>query len=79
MKKRYVLAVLEYVDEDDSMIKVKTGTINGNGKINVVELGENKCVTLTDTLKENILSHWDYLGNSPEDALFKIIRDTMDA
>lgn len=46
--KKYIIAKLEYISEDDGMILVYTGTINGNGKNIVMAINEKLVIDRID-------------------------------
>jgi len=69
--KKYIIAVLEFVDCDDSMITVKTDLINGYGKEQITALHEKCCISLNKELIDFLMKNWDKWCKSPEYALYK--------
>jgi hypothetical protein len=72
--KKYILAVLEMVDCDDSMIVVKTGCRNGNDKEVTAVLNEKNCVALGKELVIGLVKNWHLYCKSPEYVLPTLLR-----
>lgn len=74
----YVVAVLRVVSEDDGMVWVETGCVNGNGKKEIAILNEEKCFKLTNQFREGILKNWDKVMDSAEYTPYKLFDESID-
>lgn len=68
-----IIAILDFVSEDDGMIVVKTGCTDGNGKESVSILNSERCAPITKEQINILLKNWELLLNSPEYPLIQML------
>ena len=74
-----IIAILDFVSEDDGMVVVKTGCADGNG-IEVVEpINSKQCAHISEERIEWFVKNWDLYSKSFEYPLVKMFINSKQA
>ena len=68
-----IIAILDFVSEDDSMVVAKTGCTDGNGKEAVTVLNSKQCAPITKEQINTLFKNWELLSKSPEYPLIQML------
>ncbi len=68
-----IVAILDFVSEDDGTVAAKTGCTDGNGKEDIVILNSKQCAPITRQQIDTLFRNWKLLSNSPEYPLIQML------
>jgi len=54
-----IIAILDFVSEDDSMVVVKTGCTDGHGKEAVTVLNSKQCAAISKDQIATLFKNWE--------------------